>query len=91
MSEWDDLAYCPSLRSLLPLTWHSFIQLSWLACRAGTGGGGVEVSDSKLLQLALEALPFEMTNGQQVALDNILGQMEGWPPMQCLLQVGRPG
>ncbi|EFN54917.1 hypothetical protein CHLNCDRAFT_134628 [Chlorella variabilis] len=66
------------------------LQLKLLLMRsmawAGTGGGGVEVSDSKLLQLALEALPFEMTNGQQVALDNILGQMEGWPPMQCLLQ-----
>lgn len=58
-------------------------------CRAGMGGKGTPVSTkgNALLDGARAALPFELTGGQQAALENILGQMRGWPPMSCLLQV----
>lgn len=59
------------------------------ACRAGLGGRGAAISaeGNQLLDLARASLPFELTGGQQAALASILGQMKGWPPMQCLLQV----
>lgn len=40
-----------------------------------------------MLELARASLPFELTGGQEGALDDLLAQMAGWPPMQCLLQV----
>lgn len=42
-----------------------------------------------MLSLARASLPFQLTGGQEAALEEVLGQMAGWPPMQCLLQVGR--
>jgi len=56
---------------------------------ASGGGGAVQVDarGSQLLELARRSLPFELTEGQKGALEDILAQMAGWPPMQCLLQV----
>jgi ATP-dependent DNA helicase RecG len=39
-----------------------------------------------MLALARASLPFELTGGQEAALEDLLAQMAGWPPMQCLLQ-----
>ncbi len=43
-------------------------------------------SGNRLLALGRASLPFELTGGQEAALEELLGQMAGWPPMQCLLQ-----
>ena len=62
-----------------------------LDCRGSPQGSGMLIGRSELLELALEALPFDLTSSQQSALTNVLSQMEhDWPPMQCLLQVRRP-
>ena len=60
------------------------------ACRSELDGSYVQVGGSALLDLARQSLPFELTEGQEAALGDILGQMSSWPPMQCLLQVCVP-
>ena len=78
------------LTEVLPTTVRPFrpcLPCSWCICRAGAGGGGVQIANNQLLELAQEALPFELTAGQQGALHAVLDQMTDWPPMQCLLQV----
>ena len=40
-----------------------------------------------LVEAAREALPFQLTGGQERALDNVLRDMQGPLPMMCLLQV----
>ncbi len=40
-----------------------------------------------LLEAGREALPFQLTGGQDLALNNILRDMQGPLPMMCLLQV----
>lgn len=72
----------PQLKLLVQrnLAWGSLVE---------SGGGGavcVDGRSSQLLELAKESLGFELTEGQQAALDSILEQMSDWPPMQCLLQ-----
>lgn len=72
--------------------WHADAHtIAATTCRAEVGGGAASVRPGSLLELAVEALPFELTQGQQSALDSILAQMEGWPPMQCLLQASQEG
>jgi hypothetical protein len=51
-------------------------------------GGSTLVCDQLVLvDAAREALPFQLTGGQERALDNILRDMQGPLPMMCLLQV----
>ena len=45
------------------------------------------MSDLALLEAAREALGFQLTGGQEQALDNVLRDLEGPTPMMCLLQV----
>lgn len=45
------------------------------------------MTDLGLMEAAREALPFELTGGQERALDSILRDMQGPLPMMCLLQV----
>lgn len=51
------------------------------------GTEGVCVTELGLLEAAREALPFQLTGGQELALENILRDMQGPLPMMCLLQV----
>ncbi|CAL8466793.1 g6329 [Coccomyxa elongata] len=50
------------------------------------GTEGVCVTELGLLEAAREALPFQLTGGQELALENILRDMQGPLPMMCLLQ-----
>ena len=45
------------------------------------------MSDLALLEAAREALGFQLTSGQEQALDNVLRDLDGPAPMMCLLQV----
>lgn len=45
------------------------------------------MSDLALLEAAREGLGFQLTGGQEQALDNVLRDLEGPAPMMCLLQV----
>ena len=45
------------------------------------------MSDLALMEAAREALGFQLTGGQDQALDNVLRDLEGPVPMMCLLQV----
>lgn len=51
------------------------------------GTEGVCVTELCLMEAAREALPFQLTGGQERALDNVLRDMQGPLPMMCLLQV----
>ena len=53
---------------------------------AGTGGEGVCMGDTGLVEAGRDALPFELTPGQDHALGAILAGLQGPPPMMCLLQ-----
>ncbi|KAL4452493.1 hypothetical protein ABPG75_008155 [Micractinium tetrahymenae] len=79
-----------AFQELLALQLKLLVQrnLAWGGLAESGGGGAVRVDgrSSQLLDLAKESLGFDLTEGQQSALDNILGQMADWPPMQCLLQ-----
>ena len=46
------------------------------------------MTDLAVLEAAREALGFQLTGGQEQALDNVLRDLEGPAPMMCLLQVG---
>ena len=48
------------------------------------------MTDLAVLEAAREALGFQLTGGQEQALDNVLRDLEGPAPMMCLLQVGFP-
>ena len=48
------------------------------------------MTDLAVLEAAREALGFQLTGGQEQALDNVLRDLEGPAPMMCLLQVGLP-
>ncbi len=50
-------------------------------------GEGVCMSDLALMEAAREALGFQLTGGQEQALDTVLRDLEGPVPMMCLLQV----
>ncbi|EIE26488.1 P-loop containing nucleoside triphosphate hydrolase protein [Coccomyxa subellipsoidea C-169] len=50
------------------------------------GTEGVCVTEVGLVEAAREALPFQLTGGQERALDNVLRDMQGPLPMMCLLQ-----
>ena len=50
-------------------------------------GEGVCMSDLALMEAAREALGFQLTGGQEQALDNVLRDLEGLAPMMSLLQV----
>ena len=66
----------------------AFLQLLRLPGRASAlGTEGVCVTELGLLEAAREALPFQLTGGQDLALNNILRDMQGPLPMMCLLQV----
>ena len=54
------------------------------------GTEGVCVTELCLMEAAREALPFQLTGGQERALDNVLRDMQGPLPMMCLLQVPAP-
>ena len=58
------------------------------ACRADSGGECVRITQYELMRRAQQSLPFQLTGGQQRALDALLEEMRDWPPMMCLLQVG---
>lgn len=45
------------------------------------------MTDLAVLEAAREALGFQLTGGQEQALDNVLHDLEGPAPMMCLLQV----
>ena len=45
------------------------------------------MTDLAVLEAAREALGFQLTGGQEQALDNVLRDLEGPAPMMCLLQV----
>ena len=47
---------------------------------------GVAVTDLSLVDLARRTLPYALTPAQQRAVEHVLGEMEAWPPMLCLLQ-----
>ena len=60
-------------------------------CRAAAAEGeGVCMTDLAVLEAAREALGFQLTGGQEQALDNVLRDLEGPAPMMCLLQVRLP-
>ena len=48
------------------------------------------MTDLAVLEAAREALGFQLTGGQEQALDNLLRDLEGPAPMMCLLQVRLP-
>jgi hypothetical protein len=50
-------------------------------------GKGVCISDLALMEAAREALGFQLTGGQEGALDNVLRDLEGPASMMSLLQV----
>ena len=50
-------------------------------------GEGVCMGDLALMEAARDALGFQLTGGQETALDNVLRDLEGPAPMMCLLQV----
>ena len=50
-------------------------------------GEGVCISDLALMEAAREALGFQLTGGQEGALDNVLRDLEGPASMMSLLQV----
>ncbi len=65
-----------------------FLRHWWEHCRASAlGTEGVCVTEVGLVEAAREALPFQLTGGQERALDNVLRDMQGPLPMMCLLQV----
>lgn len=51
------------------------------------GGAVAACGQLGLVDAAREALPFQLTGGQERALDNVLRDMQGPLPMMCLLQV----
>jgi len=45
------------------------------------------MGDLALMEAARDVLGFQLTGGQERALDNVLRDLEGPAPMMCLLQV----
>lgn len=74
---------CTAVRAI-----EEYLRSQWKCCRASAlGTEGVCVTELGLVEAAREALPFQLTAGQERALDTILRDMQGPLPMMCLLQV----